>query len=381
MAAPPLDPAMVRSVNHFGPCTSLLFVGLELVIYSALLLGAVLLAVRWWRRARAAERSFNPETPLVPGEIVVRGVVEYAVGQTSAVRVEVEQKGSESEDSGRWATSWEERHRRLSVRPFYLRHASGRRIRVESTRKVELIDDMDGVIRVNLTKRLRVAELTPGEEVFAHGWLSEEQDPEQPGGYRGNPHGLVLRPGGRKGHLLLSSEPLGERFRRRARVHLGYVAGILAFGLVTNGIMLPYYSRLLAGQTDRAVVTNLKHIVRPDSEGSDDHDYRVWLELRPPLSQQFEDDVDEDLFNTLKTGTELPVHFALRGWTSFHVGTGATYHYALLFLLFLPLAGIVLAYRLSVVGAIAWYEGKLSESRSGRLRDSYAHPPSEEPPT
>ena len=174
---------------------------------------------RWLRERRAAARadaSFNPDVGLVPGRAIVLGTVEREQGANVAVRVELEMEGTEHESSGSWSFKWTEKDRRVRVHPFYLRHASGARIRVEPDDNVMLVDAMDGVVKVNLTKRLRVAELMPDEKVFAIGELKYAQDPEaQTRGYRGRAEGYLLVPP-RRGRMLLASEPLGARFARRA---------------------------------------------------------------------------------------------------------------------------------------------------------------------
>src|SRR6185369_6868987 len=121
------------------------------------------------------------------------GHVALAEGAARAVRVEVEQAGTESESSGVWSHEWTEVSRRVFVEPFYVVDAAGRRTRVEPRDDVLLVDSMNGKILVNLTRRIRTAELTPGEEVWASGELTAALDPEgATSGYR-DAAGLVLR--------------------------------------------------------------------------------------------------------------------------------------------------------------------------------------------
>jgi len=178
MPAPALQLSELHPVDHLEASSSALLAPMVLGSWLTLLGVAVVLHLRYRRRAAKAEAAFDPDAPLDPGEAIVLGTVEHARGEETAVRVEITQDGTESESSGSWSHSWSERERRLQVRPFYLRHGSGRRIRVEPPGRVLLVDDMDGCIRVNLAERIRVAELTPGEKVFAHGVLTATPDPE-----------------------------------------------------------------------------------------------------------------------------------------------------------------------------------------------------------
>ncbi len=365
---------VVSPEDHLGPWSSLLFVELELGAYLLVLCLGLILAQRWKRRARSADASFDPAVPLTPGERVLHGKVEHAANEELAVRVEVYQDGTEGESSGTWSTSWKEAYRRVKVHPFYLRHASGQRIRVEPSEDVTLVDEMDGVIRVNLARRVRFAELTPGEEIFAHGQLEQSTDPEA-GGYRGGGSALVLRPR-RDGQLLLSSEPLGERFRRRQRHHRGFAVAAALLLVGANLFVVSYFASLAAGVPGRARITDLKHIDNSDSDG-ESHTYRVWLDLQTPRRAAFTDDVSASLFKRLRVGMELPArHTPTLVIGSTRVGAGATYHGGLLLPLLLPVFVLGVVYLLMGAGPLTWHEGQeLNDSESGRLADSVPRPP------
>jgi hypothetical protein len=359
------------------PGTSIGLVVAQLILLAMLVVLGILGALRWVRRARAAELSFRPGAPLQPGDAVIHGTVERSASGDVAVRVEIDQEGSESESSGSWSTSWKERRRFVRVSPFYIRHASGPRIRVEPTHAVQLVDAMDGVIRVNLAKRVRVAELTPGEKVFAVGELRHDLDPEgQGGGYRGGQHGLVMRP------QLLSTEPLGARFRRRAGRHRAFLYGLFFMALAPYVFFIPYLASYYNGVQGRAVVTDLKHIEETDSDGTT-HTYRVFMTLTEPtslpggllLKRSFSDDVDHDFFVKLKTGMVLPARATFGVITSTHLGPGATFHAGLTLLLLGPVLLLAIIYGITIVQPTAWYEGKLNEGESGRLKESKPPPP------
>ena len=134
--------------------------------------------------ARAAVQQRAHEAPLAPGRTVVLGTVEVAEGEALAARVEIDQGGSERDNSGTYTFKWTEIGRRVEMRPFYLLHASGARVRVEPRGRAMLVDAMDGMIVVTETARTRYAELSPGEEVYAVGRLQRGEDPEAVRGTR-----------------------------------------------------------------------------------------------------------------------------------------------------------------------------------------------------
>ena len=228
-----VDPLVIT--GHLGAGASLFVAGLALLAFAAPLGLALLTVSRNRRMAAAADASFQPDKPYAPGPIVLHGRVEKSEGGRHAVRVEVTQEGSESENSGVWSHTWTETSRRVFVEPFYVVDAAGRRTRVEPRDDVLLVDTMNHKAPGKRTLRICSAELTPGEEVWASGELTSAPDPEgTTGGYRGGA-GLVLRaPPGQR--MLLSSEPLAARFEAKAPFHtrwslfLGFMA-VLSFSL------------------------------------------------------------------------------------------------------------------------------------------------------
>ncbi len=125
------------------------------------------------------------------------------------------------------------------MRPFYLRTATGDRVRVMADDDVKLMDALDGKIFVNRTSRICTAELTPGERVSAFGQLSRGLDPEaaQGMGYRSGAVGWVLWPpeGAR---MLISSYPIDRPFLGRARRIWRWAVLLLAVVIVTQASML-----------------------------------------------------------------------------------------------------------------------------------------------
>ncbi|WP_438037645.1 hypothetical protein [Sorangium sp. So ce128] len=339
-------------------------------VATACLLVLAALALRLSRRQRRAaaraEASFMPGAALAPGEAVVVGTVEREQGADVAVRVEVEQEGSESETSGVWTHQWVETGRKLRVHPFYLRHASGARIRVEPGEHVQLVDALDGMIRVDLTRRVRVAELIPGERVFAIGELRRAPDPEaQAQGYREQAQGYLLVPP-RGGRMLLSSEPLGERFARRAAFHQRWAITAAVASLVFNMAFAAFHARRWLGETVDVRVTQLQ-------ENEDGDHTRFEVTMRGEGGAAFSDEVSHGAFARLREGETVKARYVPSWSSASAIGPDVTAHsvaYAAL-----PLLGVIaLAYLARAQVTRPWYEKKLIEQGSGKLAESLSSP-------
>lgn len=203
--------------------------GLLTVGFTLALIG--LLRQHWL--LRSAKRALDPKAPLRPGVMHVRGKVALD-GDGPAVCVRIHQVGAGAQDgSGGQPRSWSELSRDASAAPFYLEHASGEVIRVEPGREVFLIDALSRVEQTSGTRRIRIAELTAGEMATIHGTLSEGMHDRMrsPEGYRSAPRGWILRPIGNE-RMLISTEPLEERHRKRRYFHTGWLAAFtLALGM------------------------------------------------------------------------------------------------------------------------------------------------------
>ncbi|XXX72489.1 hypothetical protein WMF30_33060 [Sorangium sp. So ce134] len=322
---------------------------------------ALRLSLRQRRAAAQAEASFDPGVALAPGEAVVKGTVERAQGADVAVRVEVEQEGSETESSGVWSHEWSETDRKVRVQPFYLRHASGARIRVEPGEDVMLVDALDGIILVDRKKRVRVAELVPGEEVFAVGELRRAPDPEAPTqGYRGVAQGFLLVPR-RWQRMLLSSEPLGQRFARRAAFHLRWGAFAAVASIAFNAAFAGFHARRWLGETVDVRVTELLEVERGDT---DYHEVTVQGEG----GAAFVDEVSFAVFARLRKGDALRARHVPSWPLASAIGPGVTAHSAAW--VALPLLGVLaFAYLIRAHSARPWYERKVVDQGTGKLPD------------
>jgi len=363
----------IASSGHVGPVTSSLLVdGVGTVGFALLALSALLAALRKKREARAADASFDPNvnTTLALGETVIHGVVERAEGAATAVRVEVDQDGEESENSGVWSHKWTERDRRVHVEPFYLRLPKGDRVRVEPREDVFLVDEMDGLIRVDLKRRTRFAELTPGERVFASGVLSRGLDPEAAAGagYRSAREGFVLRapPGGQ---MLLSSEPLGDRFRERAAFHTRWMLWIVFVAFVFHAFFLAYHARRYFGEVTEATIARCEHYTTKDDDGDDVDHYRIWMDADD--GAQISDHVNHETFQKLHPGFKVPLVRArgmFEGLSTIgpdHTVFGAAW-------VVVPvLLGVWFAYRARERTTRPWYERDVVDTGKGRLSETF----------
>ncbi|MCC6521941.1 MAG: hypothetical protein IT373_04710 [Polyangiaceae bacterium] len=353
---------------HLPPAWSAAAVLLCALPYLGALVGALRRARRHGRTARSEERSFDPEAMLVAGDVVVTGRVEYAEGAELAVRVEVVQSGTESESSGSWSHSWTERARRVRVHPFYLRLASGERVRVEPADDALLVDALDGMVLVNRTERIRTAELSPGEQVFVRGTLGRGADPEGER-YRSG-RALVLRatPGHR---MLVSSEPLGARFRKRQRTYRRWAVAALVCLCAVQASFFSFHALAFGGRTVPGTVEARRAIERTDSEGDPYTDYEVDVLVALPdaPSLRFTEEVSEGDYALAAEGSPVAVRHVQAVPSLAELGTGGTVH-GVRFALVLPLG---LAFYSIYAGARRrsrpWYLRPVKDTGSGQLPD------------
>lgn len=324
------------------------------------------------REAQAADRAADTQRQLAVGPCILSGKVDYAQGSKWAVRIDVDQEGEESESSGTWSFKWTEKNRRVHVAPFYVRLASGQRIRVEPTTKVRLVDAMDGVVRIDLTKRTRYAELVPGETIYAVGQLVRANDPENigdGGDYRNAPGSLVLRPLLTE-PMLLSSEPLGDRYRERAAFHGQAATWIAVCALVLHVAFLGFHIRRYMGQTDSLPIIVREEYVDKNADDRDITLHRIKLQIDD--QNRLEHILSYNDYSQVKIGDNVPVRRIQGVFASMStIGPGVTAHAsAFVFPIYLLIAWFVYLSREKATRP--WYERKVNEAGSGRLEDSLA---------
>jgi hypothetical protein len=353
----------VGSPGQLGPTSTIALLLLFLAALGAVFVGAVRQAVRAARLARQAAEQGARGAPPAEGPAVIFGAVQMARDEAVAMRVEIDQEGSEAESSGSYSFAWKEVDRRIEMRPFYVVLASGERVRVEPDKDAFLVDAMDGMILVHETARTRYAELSPGEEIYAVGELRRAHDPElSPTGYRSGKDGWVLRapPGG---DLLLSSEALDQRFRRRARAARVTAATAAALALAVASLCAPYFARAAGGEVVEATVVD-----RELHTGEDSKSYSLIVEASGGRISLSADERAYDRAASLPM--RVPVRF-VKAWpwastlgreNGLHIGG--------------VLGGVAAVILMLILRAhfraksSAWYEGKLVDKGSGKLSEN-----------
>lgn len=359
----------LSSHQHLGPLVSTaLIYGFGGIGFAAMIIYVWGRRLRELRDAKAAEASTEADVEWKLGPAVLFGKVDYAQGATAAVRVDVDQEGDESESSGVWSHSWTEKNRRVHVEPFYLEVFPDKRIRIEPTSEAYLVDEMDGMIRVDLKKRTRFAQLTPGETVYAVGELVRAHDPESGGaaGYRSSRDAFVLRP--RPGEpMLLSSEPLGLRYRARASFYATALVWMAVFCVGFHVAMMNYHLRQFFGETILTTITKLDHYTTKDDDGADVHHYRVVA--KDSSGKEISDHVDESDFSWLREGYEVPFRWVPISPSASAIGQDVTVNFLALGVF--PLLWVVwAAFRGVERERKPWYEREVNDSGSGKLEES-----------
>jgi len=380
-----MEPYLVYSNNHIDPPASYFMVlGL-----CALCLSVIALTVQQILRARAAaktaEGAHNPHNPLVQGSRFVAGQVEYAQGETVAVDVTVTQRGTEQATKNGHTHTWTEIGRVLRSRPFYLRHVSGARVRVEPSERIVLVDRLDQMSwRQPYERRVR-ATLSPGEFAIVEGQLQMGPDPEAAAsvqGYREGGLGWVMGPRP-DGGMEASAESLSRRHELRAR---GLTRALIAASITMALGVLPtlgFWLRVVSGEDRPVQVVSLDAWTTRDSKGRRTRHWgvRVSDTQLSQTTQRYEvDDSDYDAMQRLGIG-----QFGYRGYgglgTAPHqvwmrvvpgspdmssLGTGVSVHVGAW--IFFSITSIIgLALFAAAHGHRRWYEGKATKNGNGRL--------------
>lgn len=343
------------------------------VLVAALLAGAMVgllgwtlrLIFRYWRKARAADRQHDPSAPLEVGDRWVAGTVECDEGVPFAARVEIEQSGTEHSDGESTEHHWSERARRTFAQPFWIRHASGQRVRVEPAATTLLIDRLDRTVHDEPRRRFRIAELSAGERVVAEGKLDRvrAQPREGAGGYREAPPAQwVLRPNV-LGRVELYAGSVGARYRAKARslalrLLLAWFPAAMLLGASLSG----FTARALFGQPAEAVIT--RKYVKVSTDGDGDETRSRWVNYETPTWRGHEQ-LDYGDWDELTVGARVAV-VEVPGWLGASaLGAAATLHAGVI-----PVGALLWALAFIWIGRARrpdWYEARLVESKSGRL--------------
>ncbi|MDC3962269.1 hypothetical protein [Polyangium jinanense] len=361
--------------NHIDAPWSHVFV----FALDAVLFLVIAFCVREIRRARRAaveaDAVIKPKAPLFEGARFVAGTVELAQGESDAVRVTITQDGSEQADKNNHKThTWVEKEREIRARPFYLRHDTGARVRVEPPEDVLLVDTLDQKEWLHPTRRKLRAELLPGERVVVEGRLHKAPDPEGIGetaGYReAATMGWMMKPSPQKG-MHISTESLSRRHELRARAFFWTCVWVVFLGFVMNVPLATYRARVFLGEN--VVATLLGKRTYETSNGKGKKTVHRAVDVRyesPPGTARFGGlvEIDED------DGMDLPPGVKGEIWlrrvprfpaaTALGQGSSVWFH---AWCVAAVIAGIAVyrAYRTHIYRR--WYEGRVQEKGQGPL--------------
>lgn len=357
---------------HVGPPWAHLFV----FALDATVIAAIVFCVREIRRARsaakAAERANDRSTPLFDGARFVAGTVELAQGERLAIRVTVIQDGTEhSTKNGKYHV-WKERDRTTKARPFYLRHESGARIRVEPPEDVLLVDALDQKEWLDRHERRLRAELLPGEHAIVEGILRREHDPEEGGahvGYRqAASQGWVLKPG-RHGRMHVSTEDLSRRHVLRARAFKFALAWMVFAALIAQAPLAPYRARVFLGKNVIADYSGKSSYQTRTSKGGVQTHYiaKVWYGAAGGEREYLDAEIDVGDYRDLPSSPgKMWVRHVPEWETATALGAGSSVHFWGWFLAvcctFGGIAKLVMTHRYR-----RWYEGNVEQKGQGEL--------------
>lgn len=350
--------------GHFGPVTSLIMVFVVMIGAPVVLFIVQRILALWHRRRGAAsDASYEARAFVAPGPAVLHGQVEYAEGEDCAVTTAITQTGTEAKGKSGWTHTWTEVDRQITVAPFYLVRLGGDRTRIEPDEHVMLVDTMDVTQPGAGHRRTRIAQLTPGETIFAIGELVEDHDPRAAADYRGKTKSLVLRPPAHT-RMLLSSEPLGERFRQRGAFHAGFSIATVVLAVFMQLFAIPYHVRFASGREATGTLVSKRHFTTRSKSGTTDH-WELTLETSDGI--EFTDEVSWSHYRRIERGEVVPI-IVVPWWEGRErVGRHVTIAIVIpivFMVLFSILVGIYIA---AVRTSRPWYERKLVESGNGRL--------------
>ncbi len=357
--------------NCLGPFGAALFAA-SLNITMLAILGFIVREYFAARKASAlAAASADALGELRAGIRFVTGTVEYAKDCAFAVQVTIQQSGSEEESEGSYSHAFTETSRKTNANPFYIKHASGKRIRVEPQgADVVLIDQLDQLHWVEKERRSIRAELTPNERVIADGELCEGHDPEANSsttGYRESLKGWVLKP--RDHRLQFSTESLARPHELRAKAFRKSFVVIAFIAAAMQVPLSPYHLRAFSGQQIQATYLR-RSTWQTDSDNGPSTHYGVEFTspLSPRLNQVEREEIDSSDYR------ELDDHLRASIWVQYvpgypvatALGRGNSIALWLCAMASMMTAGaFFVAYKTHHFKR--WYERKHNQKGSGRL--------------
>lgn len=358
------------AIDLTAPGSASPFVGVSVGL-GVLFLGVGAALVATLRRASELEKRGEQEakaasspTALIPGpNRIVRGKVELLDDAAAAVRVEIDQdvKNHTSKNS-RWHT-WEEAGRKVDARPFYLLREDGESVLVEPGEDVFVIDAIETKQTVGWpVRRLRVCEVSPGEEFSAFGNLTQGAHPRARSAYRDGGGGFILKPP-RSGRMMLASGDITSRYTERVKyLRLWGGLSLLAWAIFHVALTGPVVRAWLFGEHVQARIVDERTWVT-HGKNSTTHHYALTVE--GDSGQRWESEVGSRTFAWIHDmrarGMELRVP-AISSGDGGYLGTEPRFGMGALFGGFLFFTAAGAAFYAGYGAKLAWYDRKkLSE--------------------
>jgi len=353
--------------------------------------GAFAWAVYWWilqtRRAAEAIASVTSGPPPARGHVVLHGTVETEEPDRPAITVTLWELGEEQEVKNGWSHTWTEQRRETKAEPFYLALTSnpGTVVRVEPDEDVFLVDKLDVLEAGN--PRSRRAELTNGEKAYVSGVIgkgfharvdarrasdaSDAASAAHGSAYRGGPvDGFVLRTG--RDRMLVSTEPLDQRYVRQARAHRTFAA-ILGFSLALASFAIfgPTLVTEAFGNTVDAEIVSARHWTT-SGKGGPNHHYTVSARYPGATGHTVEltGEVRQEIYDGFQAKRILRVPFvvAFDNPTFSCLGVRASVDSTRCIVSVFVMLVLLLLYRSALGGAREWYDQRRVVTRAaGRL--------------
>lgn len=250
-----MNPDDLANARHLDPTTSAVIVFALLPVFFV------------WRyrltRAesrREAERAVQARVPPAGVAYALGRVVPLDRGADPVVLV-IHETGVERQGRKGRYVDWQESRRELTARPFDVKEADGRVVRVEPGADPTLgaypaVEGGERAERDGTRSRRRVARLAAGDRVFVAGAAGEAAALSGAStGYRDAPAlPAVRRPDG--GPLVIERASYEEVHRGRSRDAAVRGRGIVAIAALLTCVFLPHYlARVAMGRPAQAVVT------------------------------------------------------------------------------------------------------------------------------
>jgi hypothetical protein len=167
--------------------------------------------------------------------------------------------------------------------------------------------------------------------------------------------------------MLLSSEPLGARYRARARFYGQFAMTFVIAALLFNVFFGGFYVRRFMGETISIPITQLDHYTTHSDDGDVDR-YRVRAKL--PSGDSVLDHVNGRTFDLLRVGDVVPFRI-VAGTLSDRSTIGPDVTTPFSTITIVPLLALLLFYyQHQEKKTRPWYDSKVVDTGTGRLEST-----------